>query len=70
MTRHNTTTSGRAHPFGFAIGTGYTRIEEDPDSSSPQPMTPPTPTTPISPNLVVDTGVFANVSIGQGIAAL
>lgn len=64
MTRHSAATTGRF----FGIGSGYTRIEEDPDSPS-QPMTPPTPTTPISP-AGNDNPVFANVTLGQGLMLL
>lgn len=69
MSRRSDTQS-RSHAFPFTAFTapGYQRIEEDPESQSPQCMTPPTPTTPISPCSVSggDNGVFANVSIGQG----
>lgn len=69
MSRRSDTQS-RSHAFPFTAFTapGYQRIEEDPESQSPQCMTPPTPTTPISPCSVSggDNGVFANVAIGQG----
>lgn len=58
-------TSTRAHTFPFSPF-GYQKIEEDPESSSPQCTTPPTPTTPISPVSSGDNGVFGHMTSGQG----
>ncbi|KAL4237772.1 Son of sevenless 1 [Mactra antiquata] len=61
-------TSTKAHTFPFSpFATGYQKIEEDPESSSPQCTTPPTPTTPSSPGSCVgDNGVFGSVTSGLG----